>query len=369
MRNLYPIILTVLLFIIQLPVLGQDDPALSIETITLPDLPSYTMELSPTGDILAVFVGNEAQILLGIELHEYTVDPALLPIRLLDPITGEELTRLAGGRDFIRDVAFTSTGDILASYHANGDIILWDTETGDEIRRVQTLANGNGIEFMADDKTVLVSFSFIAPQVFLVVDSESGAITRLIQDEYDTFGELAIVDMENRWDYQYVAWAQSPDGDLLATASANGEVKLWDIDSLDQTILVPRADDAGRFNIRSLQFSNDGSTLIFYDTYEKQTYFWSISDQEEMMAIPAGDRKFAFDTNMNHLAWATNKEVWITDINQPEDAHQILEFDSDFRSFATVTFTPDGNHLIVGGFSLVDDEATDNVIYVITLDE
>jgi WD40 repeat protein len=370
MRSLYLVITTAWFFINAMLVLGQDDaPSLSVETISIPNLPAYTVDLSPDGNKLAVFVGNEAQIILNIAPLEYRVEPTLLPIRLINPITGEELNRLAGGTDYIRDVAFTSTGDILASYHSNGDIILWNTETGEEIRTVKTLTNGSGIAFMADDKTLLVSIRGITPHVFLVVDSDSGAIAQLIQERFDVLGELGLMDMQNQWDYQYVAWTLSPTDDLLATANANGEVKLWDMESQEQTILTPRAEDLGRFNIRSLEFSNDGSTLIYYDQDDEQTHFWSILDQEEIIAIPAGDRKFAFDAEMNRLAWATFQEVWITDIDQPENTHKILEFDSDLRSIASVTFAPDDKHLIIGGFSLADDEATDNSMYVITLDD
>jgi WD40 repeat protein len=181
-------------------------------------------------------------------------------------------------------------------------------------------------------------------------------------------GELRLEDIQTRFDYQYVAWALSPTGDSLATATANGKVTLWDIDSQEQTMITPNAEDFGRFNIRSFQFSNDGNTLVYYNADDEQTHFWSIADQQEIIAISAGDRKFAVDTNMSRLAWVTRQEVWMTDINQPDHVTQILEFESDFIGIPSVTFTPDDTHLIVGGFSIANDDLTDNVLYVITLD-
>lgn len=358
------LLILLLLIVVQSPAVGQD--TVTVETISLPDMPAYTMELSPTGDVLAVFAGSDALILLNVPNVEYEVIPQLLPIRLIEPYTGEELHRLPGSTDYISDVAFAPSGDVLATYHRNGDIILWDVATGEEIRRFDSIPNSGEIAFLGDDTTLLVE-SVSLFTMFLVVDTQSGAITRIIREQFDSFGELPLNDVFGRFDYNYPAWTVSPDGGLLVTATGNGEVTLWDIDTQEQTTVLPPAEEPGRLNVRALQFTADGSTLIYYNTEDDQTHFYDIASQSETLTVPGGSHAIAVSPDMRYLAWATRGDVWLLDTTQPENARQILVFDETLVSVATAVFTPDGSRLLVGGFRVDEPDANDNRIYVIPI--
>ncbi len=358
------LLVLLLLVVVQAPARGQ--AAVTVETIALPNMPAYTMELSPTGDVLAVFAGIDALILLGVPNVEYAVIPELLPIRLIDPQTGEELRRLPGSTDYISGAAFSPAGDVLATYHRNGDIILWDVATGAEIRRFDSIPNSGDIAFLGNNTTLLVESAGLF-EMFLVVDTQSGVITRIIREHLDSFGEVRLNDPFARMDYNYSAWTVSPDGGLLATATGNGEVTLWNINTLEQTTVLPPAEEPGRANVPSLQFTADGSTLIYYNAEDDQTHFYDIASQSETLTLPGGSHAIAISPDMRYLAWATRAEVWLLDMTQPDSARLVLVFDADIIGIPEAAFTPDGSRLLVGGFSVDEPDANDNRIYAISI--
>lgn len=374
-------ILLLALLVTSAPVLSQDNPQpYPVQEIPLPNLPVYTLKMAPTGDLLALFVGSEPLILLNVPRLEYRVNPFFMPIRLIDPETGEEVLRLRGGTDYIVDVAFTSTGDLLASYHRNGDVNLWDVTTGELIRTVETLPMGSrGIVFMPDDITLMITFNMGGlPAHFLLLDTESGAIPRIVRERFDSFGEVGISDYAQQAHNLFAAWSLSPDATLLALATQNGEVKLWDVATLEETIVLPLPEEynPANFNVRGLAFSADGSTLIYHNREDESIHFWDIASETETSVLPLGERIFAVSPDMRQIAWATRHDVWLTDVDTPENAQPILEFADHLLSIATVNFTPDGSRLIVGGFGVdgaLNDTGVfvgeeDNLLYIIDLE-
>jgi WD40 repeat protein len=332
-------------------------------------MPAYDMKVSPDGRIAAVYVGRSARVLFDISPSDYVPDESLLPIRLIDLTTGNELGRLAWQTDYTSDVAFTPDGKRLASYHLNGDIYVWDLESRIPIQRITALIGleGGGMEFLPDGKTLVAYGTVGGVGQFLLWDVQTGYITDIWRVPYESLGQLKLQGYpQDAWDYVYVAFDISPDGTLLATATPNGEVMLWDTTTLEQTLVQQEASEWGQIYIRSVTFSADSTTLVYFDRWSQQTHFWDVTSRTETTALSIGSRNFGLSPRNDALAWATPDELWLANVDQPSLVTKVLDFQGSLLPTGVVTFTPDGNRIVVGGFA--QDSNKDNVIYVVTLD-
>jgi WD40 repeat protein len=344
----------------------------TIRTITVKGLPAYDMKVSPDGRIAALYAGQMATALLNIPYSEYVPDASVLPIHLIDLTTGDELGQLTGTTDYVTDVAFTPDGKQLASCHRNGDIYLWDISAKRTIKRFTSILGGSGkLEFFPDGKTLLVKIQVGFPADFMQWDMETGNVTRIWHKPYLSYGEVSSRTPESM-DANYVAFDISPDGSLLATASALGEVALWDTATLQQTVLKNTPEDKNEkikamISITSITFSSDGKVLAYFESPTKQTHFWDVASHTETKVLSLGYRFLGISPSGDALAWATTnpKELWFAKADQPDLATKVMDFPDNLAIAATVTFTPDGNQIVVGGFSAMDYSG-ENVLYVIT---
>jgi WD40 repeat protein len=117
---------------------------------------------------------------------------------------------------------------------SDGPIVLWDPRTGKEIAR--TTVHGSALALSADGR-------------WLAVRTQDGVAlvdTRSNKEKLRLLGSLQVTDA-----------AFAPDGSMLATASSDGSVRLWEIASGRK-----RCSFAGhRQAVRCVQFSHDGSRL------------------------------------------------------------------------------------------------------------
>src|SRR4051812_19066643 len=81
----------VLIFCVVYPAVAQQNPAFDVKTITIKNQAAYDLKVSPDGQIAAVYFGQVSAVLQGVPATEYTVDEHLLPIRLIDLISGSEI--------------------------------------------------------------------------------------------------------------------------------------------------------------------------------------------------------------------------------------------------------------------------------------
>ncbi len=371
MRSRVPTVFILILVFLAVfnPVTAQDSP-FTIQTIRIENMPAYDIKVAPDGRTAAVYAGATSLNLLGMPFFEYDVVPGLLPIRLIDLSTGAEIARLTGPTDYISDVAFSPDGVLLASYHRNGEIYLWDTASGELKQRLNVLMGQGKLAFLPDGKTLVTYLTDANVGQFLLWDVETGYMTRVWRESYRAFGDLQLGQPPGNMDYRYIAFDISPDGTLLATATPNGELVVWDTETLTQTEVQPKADKPMMLNIRSLTFSPDSSTLVYFDTLSEQTHFWDVASQSETASIDVGNTFFGVSPNRDILVWATRTELWFARPDQPDVATKVLDFPGDLLvAWPAVVFVSDSS-VIVGGFgmrsggdSLVYGE---NLLYIIT---
>ncbi len=356
-----------------LPVSARQDSAFTVQTITIKNAPVYNMRVSPDGQTAAIYAGEGSRILLNVAITGYTVDPRMLPIRLIDLTTGDELGQLAGSTDYVSDVVFTPDGQRLVSYHANGDIYLWDTASLTSIQHITGLMGQAKLEFMPDGKTLVIYKALDRVGQFLLWDMETGFMTQVWRTPFQSFGDLKLDDVMETLGYSYPAFDLSPDGTFLATANSNGEVLLWDTTTLQQTVVRPgeTEDQRGRFNVPSVLFSADSKTLVYYERTAEQTHFWDIASGTETNVLSIGSPSFALSPGNTILAWATRDDLWYAPVDQPDAATKIMDFPDGFvgterLGMPGVVFSADGSRMVVGGMGDMSG-GTDNQIYVITI--
>ncbi len=213
-------------------------------------------------------------------------------VRIWDVATDEIVFEFDGGQEAVTAVAWQADGNLLAAGNYDGSIRIWDGETGELFDTLTPNLGGiSGLVWTLDENTLV--FSTPETPNFHLWDIE----TRQLSDRGDADGAIQmawrfdgsqlatanpsgvevvdaatlepIVRFQNPEPVGYggdvysVAWY--PGGELLASGSRNGSVRIWDIEA-EELIDEFRGNYfpvVGTFetSIFGLRFSADGTQL------------------------------------------------------------------------------------------------------------
>jgi WD40 repeat protein len=347
---------------------AQETTFLPLRTIATPFY-GPVVELSPDGTLVAV---HENQVLLASEVPV----PVDLPILLFDLETGNEVGRLTGAQvDVARSVAFSPDGTQLASYHVNGDLIVWDIATQEATQVYDWLPMGGSfIDYLPDGQALtLVTYNGYLGQ-HVLFDLTSGSITDMLGLRPDTFAEfsdIAGVPLEMGI-YSIAAQAVGPNGELYG-ASANGDVYRWDTETRLRELIYPASDERPmRYTVRTLQVLDDGS-LAFLDSNLGEVVVFGPDGMRSQ--YPLNGQKFALSENGIAVSVDGREDAlfWI-DLNadpasaEPEQLNITAEGDDEgqpgnITGDVALAFTPEGD-LIVGGLYASEGNSP---IYIVDL--
>jgi WD40 repeat protein/class 3 adenylate cyclase len=229
--------------------------------VVVPEPISEPMALaaSPDGDRLAIGDGDGAVRVVSAS----TGDEVLPPITLHDGAVrdlaySEDGTRLAsGGDDGVAVIDATSGAQLAPTPDASAavDAVLWAEDlllTGgaDGIVRIW---NGTRLEDELGPHGAAVTDMAVSADGVLAVADQVGGIGLWDLDERRAYADPIAAEDNTIWD---LAW--SPDGAVLAAASDNERVELWDIDARRLVhSLTPQPGGAA-----SVVYLGDGATIV-----------------------------------------------------------------------------------------------------------
>lgn len=193
-----------------------------------------------TGTETAKWRGHEGYVsavafdATGLKLMSVSSDGV---VRVWDASTRERLHQAEGiGADGPR--LFSPDGRTFVSGGPDGSLIVWDTATWQERRR---LAVGGDVYSVAFGREILVSAGVKAGVVLW--DTSSGAQVRRFSEPSSQIGLVAL----------------SPDGTRIAGSSVDGTVRMWDVATGSE--LWRRENGAANVTV-ALSFRPDGSALV-----------------------------------------------------------------------------------------------------------
>ncbi len=324
-------------------------------------------KLSPDGHLL-VAIDN-------INLHNgYEVVPAHLPVQLVNLDTGD-VTRLTGFTDHAWDAAFTPDGTKLVTLHGNGEIIVWDVASGTELTRFWGLPGTRGIAILPDNNTAVIRPQSMWAQLNRL-DLTTGFITGVWTIHYDSYAEFQAQYADGKIPEGVATLVAAPDGTWLAVASSYGRIWHWDMATGQPTVLVDTENTLPMFNVMSLNFTADGSSLIYLDRQ---------ADTINVIDAATGAAKETIQTNSRFdpaVSADGSRIIWLdsdsgtfkqwengTVSDLPVDLSSVSLPDGVTIAPSTPTpslfLTPDGTQLIFTGFFAPDLGA--NVMAVIDL--
>ncbi|MEM0980434.1 MAG: TIR domain-containing protein [Cyanobacteria bacterium P01_H01_bin.58] len=222
-----------------------------------------------------------------------------------------------------------------------------------EARRAQTLAEQSQLKALTQSAEAL----FLSDQRFesLIIATQAGKLFQTLQPEQQTpalkaqvMGSLQQtlfwVQERNRLEgHTGTVWqvAFSPDEQKLASVSADGTIRLWDLAGNDLGVL-----DREGGPLLDLDFAPDGQQLAAVDA-DGQLYLWDSAGElvTEWQAHAQLTRAVKFSPNGQFIATASEDatvKLW------DREGEFVRTLTADLRGFESLIWTPD-NHLIAGG--------------------
>ncbi len=263
-------------------------------------------------------------------------------VRLWDASTGRELHRLTGAA---RSLAFSPDGRLLATadFERDGRVRLWDVTSGREARPLEA---GEGlwecVAFAPDGNTL----ACCGPRT-LLLDVTTGKLLR-------RFGGK---DRRESDDAAHLAFA--PGGKVLATACAEGAVRLWHTDTGKEArrLVITVPEKRCHTRLLGVAFSPDGRLVAACG--ELPFCVWE-ADTGRELPRPRGEEDgsvaesvaFSADGRTLALARRSGQEVARREVSTGR-ALPPFSVSCPLESHSRLTLTPDGAALLALSGALV----------------
>jgi len=205
---------------------------------------------SPAGRFIAAGTGGE---------FPESGDNALL---IWDVQSGEVVHHLLGHTSQITDVAYSPDGQFIATITMNDGLFIWDAQTGELSRQMDTINNLVSVDYSPDGQYIATSTYHDVPErnIVFIRDVQTG-------ETIHAFQHISL-----SLDY-------SPDGQFLA--SAWDGVRVWDAQTGDEIATLPYDD-----YINDVSFSPDGQSLAVA-TYNNAVDIYDVATMTRVYTINA----------------------------------------------------------------------------------
>ncbi|NUN66390.1 NACHT domain-containing protein [Pseudanabaena biceps] len=257
-------------------------------------------------------------------------------IKIWELQRGKCIKTLQGNSNAIYAIAYSNQQNLLASGHEDQTIKLWNVN----INTPQTLESDlQPFQILRGHSDRILSIAFSPNGQILA----SGSADRTIKLWDAHTGKL----MKTLHGHRSWVWgiAISPDSKFLASGSYDHTVKLWNLESGEclQTL------QGHPSSVLSVIFSHDGKTL-FSGGYDKLVKHWHLETGECLHTWEADSSNrvwaMAISPNSQHLATGgddTSVKLW-----DMETRECLRIFSGHYHPVVSVIFTPNGDRLISG---------------------
>ncbi len=321
------------------------------------------VELSPDGKTIAT---HEIGVVQGDEIY-----PDLLPIRLFDVETGTEKALLTGHTDYAVDIAFSPDSRTLASYHFAGYLYLWDVETATLIKQIPTVMAGSAIRFLQDGKTVMLFISNNYNPAFLLLDTDTGAISHVLMNRYESRKDFfEYIDRVRPSDI-VSAFVTAPDEQFLWVMMATGNLFRWEMEQGKAELIQPSEEAYPVFHTRKIIFSPDGSQILYEQREEAAVHVLDAATGAEQTVIStSGISTFDLAPDGDTLVWLDSEAGSLNtmSLSQPDAPPTVipLSFPEGLRAvgpMVALEFLPDSQRVMLGGLAHVGEP--ENALYIV----
>jgi len=278
-----------------------------VHTVSLPGFKVTAAAFSPDGKTVAVG----------------TFAPKLVPVLLIDAVTGDVLSHLMkhGGR--VRDLDFSPDGAFLATVSELGLLRIADME-----KKIQVSC----VNVKRQEKTSIMS-SFM--------DN--------VMEAFSTGEGTAWKDTE--------AVGYSPDGTLIATGSNDGMIRFWSPDTCECTYTFPFNDE-----IYSMAFSPDGA-LLAAGGRNRKIVILDVNEKKLVGTINASADVRSMAFSPDGLFLAADAGTGGLDLWNVDRMIRVGSRPAHLGSIRSLCYSPDGRLLATGG-----DDAVINIWDAATLE-
>ena len=270
-------------------------------------------------------------------------------IKLWNASSGNELNTLTGHETAVQSVAFSPDSRTLASIDDNHFIKLWDTSTGNEIKTLtlegQVIKEGDSVAFSPDGRLLATEGcgserGGACPMgLVILLDISTGAVVKSFKGHTTWIFDVAF----------------SPDGKLLASGAWDHTVRLWDISTGRQLASL----SGHATSVATLAFSPDGRILVSGGN-DGKVIMWDVPSRRQL-AILKGHRD-----SVNEVAFSPNGRIFascgcagrssgtlaciggVIKLWDASTKQEVLSQTFPQNSIMSVAFSPDGKLLASG---------------------
>jgi WD40 repeat protein len=258
----------------QITIINQGE--LGRKVFTTDDLTSL-LEISPNSKWVALSENSEINRSQGVLYDLETEEAFYLPHP--SDLTG---------------ISFSPDNQYLATTNeGNGEVYIWEVATGQKIKTLTFDETAFTVAFSPKDATLAIGLSGKIILWDVVADQEK---TQLLH-----IGRVHLL-------------AFNQDGSLLASASSDGSINVWDMNQSDLVTPIFQFRQGGRAN--ALDFNSQKQWLASAGD-DGFAYIFDLNSGEEVIRIPQGDivSGVDFSTDGNLLATVSRKTIQFFDVN------------------------------------------------------
>jgi FOG: WD40 repeat len=249
---------------------------------------------------------------------------------LWDSQSGQIVRRFLGHTGGVFDVAFSPDGSQILTGGEDGTVRLWDATTGDELRK---FAGGEGPVF---------GVAFSPDGRYMVAGGQEG-IARLWEIQS---AKTALREFIGHTDRLFSV-GFSPDGRQILTAGNDQTVRLWDA----ATGREERRFSGSNGYSANAVFSPDGKSILVAGGFGAIARLLDADTGQELRKFvghQSGVGRVAFSPDGRYvLTGSDDKTARLWDAETGEELRQFTAHGSGVRSLA---FSPDGNQVLTGSY-------------------